>query len=902
MTVAAADHAMLDEPGEPTAKKAPRASLARALMVSIGAQGVTAIVACALLIWIGASFVERLRADSQQFREFAAGAGETARASADLGARRVAVLALSTDALAQGVALTAAAAELSVASDDDSPAAEARAASAAAAIASLAIAFDRADQKQVAATLKQSSAEITRAIDAVSALNVSRRIKIIERSEAQTAIRERSAVVIEAIARFLDAETARLSAAAKQQLAAEVQEIARFGKEAARRSAAATGLAMRMAELRGSMGLAVDENDARYVEAFPQILIDELAAIRAEAQKGGVRATPILLSYFNQLSDLATLILAARRAEIARDAPPDPATRAALSQFRSVVGRSLPLLLDIGVAESENQINALNARGDQTAATLVSATESTVAQLQALRVAAADVAAGLTRASAIDRMSVEAAAEVANPLKAAIAAFERLARDADSAPIVAQLREISRSVEVAAGLQIDALTREQERETALDNATAQIRAYQSELLSLVGQELDAVKTAAGSINAAAQTANASSSASALRTEEALSAAERQLLVGYATVALSLVILLFVIWFIRGRLAQPLAELAGYVRAMAAGERPAIKPPQRDDEVALIVGGLIDAVAAQDHADELEEHRRAQADARGRDAMRLASSIEAFLAEYRDFSETLEMATSILRNGVDQVGAAAVRNEQDALAIVQGYDQITESTTQVASAVEELLATLNGVERDVHATAALAQSSRDHSQSVRSQIGQLSSALQRLGDVTDAIRSLAGQTNLLALNATIEAARAGEAGKGFAVVASEVKGLAAQTRSMTEEIDHDNQEIERRVQQSTSAIASIDEAVDRTSQATETVAASMTEISATVAEISRSVSSIVAAANGASQKAYAVMEGAVSTSETVKSSHAAMEDLFATLRDLSESIRNFTRSVAATTRS
>ena len=64
---------------------------------------------------------------------------------------------------------------------------------------------------------------------------------------------------------------------------------------------------------------------------------------------------------------------------------------------------------------------------------------------------------------------------------------------------------------------------------------------------------------------------------------------------------------------------------------------------------------------------------------------------------------------------------------------------------------------------------------------------LADAAQKIGDVVELIRTIAGQTNLLALNATIEAARAGESGRGFAVVASEVKSLAVQTAKATEEI-------------------------------------------------------------------------------------------------------------------
>ncbi|MFD2167233.1 methyl-accepting chemotaxis protein [Thalassotalea euphylliae] len=268
-------------------------------------------------------------------------------------------------------------------------------------------------------------------------------------------------------------------------------------------------------------------------------------------------------------------------------------------------------------------------------------------------------------------------------------------------------------------------------------------------------------------------------------------------------------------------------------------------------------------------------------------------------ELGDMARVFDDMVASFRNLIVEVNHSVVTLNEATQTVAEniaitttGVESQIQETDMVATAVTEMVATVDEIANNTKEAAHKAEVTNDNAGKGKigvdetiSQIDHLSQKLidsenvvqelakdsETIGSVLDVIRGIAEQTNLLALNAAIEAARAGEQGRGFAVVADEVRTLASRTQDSTQEIESIISALQTRTQQIVEHMATCRHQGDESSERAGSAGEMLEEITHDVSTIMEMNTAIATAIQEQSAVASEVNKHVVSIRDVAEQS-------------------------------
>ncbi|HEY9179510.1 MAG TPA: methyl-accepting chemotaxis protein, partial [Candidatus Baltobacteraceae bacterium] len=244
--------------------------------------------------------------------------------------------------------------------------------------------------------------------------------------------------------------------------------------------------------------------------------------------------------------------------------------------------------------------------------------------------------------------------------------------------------------------------------------------------------------------------------------------------------------------------------------------------------------------------------------------------------------------------------AAAAEEQ-----TRSLDETSLAVTNMATSIEQVTAQVDSLSSISNETSETAQRGGtaistivDGMDTIRSTINELATDIRQLGsnseqigDIVKVIDRIAEQTNLLALNAAIEAARAGEHGRGFAVVATEIRKLADGSVQATKEIAAHIISTQSVIGEVVNAMERLTERVEEGVTSTNSASGALHEIVEAVLGANQQIAEISSVARAMSSNSYQVIRSIEEITRSVQLNVDATQQMSTHSDEVNAAFRN-----------
>ena len=347
-----------------------------------------------------------------------------------------------------------------------------------------------------------------------------------------------------------------------------------------------------------------------------------------------------------------------------------------------------------------------------------------------------------------------------------------------------------------------------------------------------------------------------------------------------------------------RIVGPIGKIRCIMYKLAGGDMDIkILYTKRQDEI----GGMARAIEVfQKNAIEMTrlEHDKLQLE-----EMTVHKRKKAMLELAHNFEESVGAVVQSTRAAVTSLEETATTMHENASSSIDQANNVNSaaeesaaSVTVVATASQELQASIEGINSEVEQSSQIASAALAESAKSKETMQDLIERTDKISHIVGMINDIAGQTNLLALNATIEASRAGESGRGFAVVASEVKALAEQTSKATEKIATQISALQKISTKAAANMNEIDGVIVQMNEFSTSVAGAITQQSAATSEIAHNIEMAASGTNELTQGISMVRIAATESGETATQLNSYAKDLALQSQLLDDKVAHFVGTI------
>lgn len=277
-----------------------------------------------------------------------------------------------------------------------------------------------------------------------------------------------------------------------------------------------------------------------------------------------------------------------------------------------------------------------------------------------------------------------------------------------------------------------------------------------------------------------------------------------------------------------------------------------------------------------------------------------SVAEHYPGDFKALQEDLQIINDKLNQTIGGIADATAHVSSGSAQVASSGMALSQGSTEQASAVVELSATLDDMDKDAKKTALLSeqtkaavddvgtrlQKSKEHIDGLNEAMEMITSSSNEIKHIIDTIEDIAAQTNILALNASVEAARAGTSGKGFAVVANEVRELASKS-------DKAAKATMELIQRSITAVNSGSEAVQEVTASVTDVAALAGQVTGKMDVMAEALERQTSSINQVNQAVSQISDVVQSNSSTAEESAAVSQELSGQAAVLNHLVEGFT---------